>query len=183
MGKLEGKEMTVTDRRRVAQVRSKRAQTMGTFLTRLMNTASYAASSDDLLDVEQSEDLAKRIVVGREEARQSGSHRRSPPLSRDGVQSLGLALRTQVPNLPLRIYFENHIHMGALSLELHTLLGNAPAFADVGMLAFGPTNDAASGIAIDFLPPGDWEAKHPEGSYELSVWGPVFATVRGEWLA
>lgn len=174
--------MALTERLRVAQVRSRRDRNMGEFLSRLMDSAAFSAGPGDLLDVEESEAFVKRLVSGREEARRSGTHRRSPALSREALRALGLALRAQVPDFTLRVLFERYLDMGALAVGAHRLLGDAPGFADMGELAFGATEDGASGLAVDFLPPGDREARHPEGSYELSVWGPAFKNAEVEGL-
>lgn len=160
--------MVGSERLRRALEAKRRAAALPGYLERLRVETGLDLDPSDLLS-----DEARHEREDRRQDADSSRERRSAGLSMAEATSLAERLRAALPDQIVLVGFGQRVPALA-RVSLHTLLGLAPRAALQWGDLFAATEDGSSALFLDLLMPGDLGNRHPEGSIEFSVRGPMF---------
>lgn len=165
--------MAMTERLRVAMERKRRATALSAYLERLRGELGIALDEADLLSDDARDALREARLEAHREDRAHGSERRTEGLSAEASDRFAERLAALVADTPVIVGFGQDVPALA-RIPLHTLLRGATRGARQWGDLFATTEDGASTLSVDLLLPGDFDNRHPEGSYEYSLRGPLF---------
>ena len=161
--------MALTERLRVAMERKRRAAALPAYLERLRVETGVALTQADLLD-DQARDALREERRPGEAAR---AERRTIGLSAGEADQLTAWLRRHVADSVVLVGFGQDAPALA-RIPLHEVLVLAtratPQWGDL----FVASETGDSDLFMDLLLPGDYGNRHPEGSCELVLRGPLF---------
>lgn len=165
--------MALSEKLRQAQERVRRARELPAFLARVRAVTGLEVTEADLLDEPGRAELAARATESQTRAVAQETKRRTLGLSRSEAEDFARRLSALLADRPMIVGF-GATPPALVPAELRAVLEAFPAFVEVAGWFSAYTEDGASSLSADLLMPGDFGNRHPEGSYEIVVRGPLF---------
>lgn len=165
--------MALSERLREAQARRRRAEERPGYLRRVQECTGRALREDELLSDDEVSALVERHRALTAKAKLEGSERRTLGLSAQEAQDLADHLCQAIGDRVMVVGCAGPCPVHA-RIPLHEVLGALPRYMAISGFVGLTTDDGGSNLAIDLLLPGDYGNRHPEGSCELVLRGPLF---------
>lgn len=165
--------MALSERLRVAMERRARATALPAYLERVRSELGITLERDDLLTDDARDALRGARLDAQRQAMAQESERRTEGLSAEDAEGLAARLSTLLADQIVIVGFGQNVPALA-RIPLHTILMVATRAARQWGDLFVTTEDGTSTLLVDLLLPGDYGNRHPEGSYELVLRGPLF---------
>ncbi len=165
--------MALSEKLRQAQERVRRARELPAFLARVRTVTGMGVTEAALLDERRRAELAERATESQTRAVAQGTERRTLGLSRSEAEDFARRLGTLLADRQMIVGF-GATPPALVPAELWAVLEALPAFVEVAGWFSAYTEDGASSLSVDLLMPGDYGNRHPQGSYEIVLRGPLF---------